>query len=74
MSHDNEFDNETVPRVEKDVVYEEENPVLYEVRDRIAYLTLNRPKFLTAKTVRCCMPWMMLSTGLPGTMMSRSLF
>lgn len=38
-------DNETVPRVEKDVVYEEDNPVLYDVQDQIAYLTLNRPKF-----------------------------
>ena len=33
--------NETVPKVETDIVYEEEHPVLYEAKDGIAYLTLN---------------------------------
>jgi len=37
--------NETVPKVDADIVYEEENPVLYEVQDGIAYLTLNRVKY-----------------------------
>jgi len=37
--------NETVPKVEVDIVYEDEPPVLYEVKDRIAYLTLNRVKY-----------------------------
>lgn len=37
--------NETVPRVDADVVYEEEFPVLYGVEGGTAYLTLNRPKY-----------------------------
>lgn len=37
--------NETVPKVEVDIVYEDEAPVLYEVQDGIAYLTLNRVKY-----------------------------
>lgn len=37
--------NETVDRVDADIVYEEDNPVLYEVKERIAYLTLNRVQY-----------------------------
>lgn len=37
--------NETVPKVEASVVYEDEAPVLYEVQDGIAFLTLNRVKY-----------------------------
>ncbi len=37
--------SETVPKVEADIVYEEESPVLYEVDGAIAYLTLNRVKY-----------------------------
>ena len=37
--------NDTVPKVEADIVYEEEHPVLYDVNDGIAYLTLNRVKY-----------------------------
>ena len=37
--------NETVPKVEANIVYEEESPVLYDVEDGIAYLTLNRVKY-----------------------------
>ena len=37
--------NETVPKVEADIVYEEEHPVLYKANDGIAYLTLNRVKY-----------------------------
>ena len=37
--------NETVPKVDVDIVYEEEQPVLYEVDGAIAYLTLNRVKY-----------------------------
>ncbi len=36
------YDNETVDRVEAEIVYEEKQPVLYEVRETTAYLTLNR--------------------------------
>jgi enoyl-CoA hydratase len=37
--------NETVPKVDADIVYEEEHPVLYETKNGIAYLTLNRVKY-----------------------------
>ncbi len=37
--------NETVPKVDVDIVYEEENPVLYDLDSGIAYLTLNRVKY-----------------------------
>ncbi len=37
--------NETVPKVEADIVYEETHPVLFEVEGAIAYLTLNRVKY-----------------------------
>ena len=37
--------NETVPKVEVDIVYEEEQPVLYELDGPVAYLTLNRVKY-----------------------------
>jgi len=37
--------NETVPKVDVDIVYEEAQPVLYGVEDRTAYITLNRPKY-----------------------------
>ena len=37
--------NETVPKVDVDIIYEEENPVLYDLDSGIAYLTLNRVKY-----------------------------
>jgi len=37
--------NETVPKVEADIVYEVDQPVLYEVEGGVAYLTLNRVKY-----------------------------
>jgi len=37
--------NETIDRVDVDIVYEEENPILYEVNGATAYLTLNRVQF-----------------------------
>ena len=37
--------NETVPKVDVDIVYEEEHPVLYETDGPVAYLTLNRVKY-----------------------------
>lgn len=37
--------NETVPKVDVDIIYEEEHPILYEVEGNIAYLTLNRVKY-----------------------------
>jgi len=41
--------NDTVPKVNADIVYEEENPVLYAVEDGVAYLTLNRVKYHNAQ-------------------------
>ena len=38
-------DNETVPAIKNDIVYEEEHPILYETQNKIAYLTLNRPQY-----------------------------
>lgn len=37
--------NETVPKVDVNIVYEEEFPVLYGVEGGTAYITLNRPKY-----------------------------
>lgn len=37
--------NETIDRVDIDIVYEEEHPVLYETQGTTAYLTLNRVQF-----------------------------
>jgi len=37
--------NETVPKVDADIVFEAEEPILYEVNGGIAYLTLNRVKY-----------------------------
>lgn len=37
--------NETVERIETEIVYEESDPVLYETHGPIAYLTLNRPSY-----------------------------
>ncbi|MDG1126797.1 MAG: enoyl-CoA hydratase [Hellea sp.] len=39
------MNNETIPKVDVDVVYEEENPVIYLKKDNIAFLTLNRTKY-----------------------------
>ena len=39
------MNNETVPKVGVDIVYEEENPVIYKKKDNIAFLTLNRTKY-----------------------------
>ena len=39
------MNNETVPKVDVDIVYEEENPVIYIKKDNIAFLTLNRTKY-----------------------------
>ena len=39
------MNNETIPKVDVDVVYEEENPVIYQKKDNIAFLTLNRTKY-----------------------------
>ena len=39
------MNNETVPKVDVDIVYEEENPVIYQKKDNIAFLTLNRTKY-----------------------------
>ena len=39
------MNNETVPKVDVDIVYEEENPVIYKKKDNIAFLTLNRTKY-----------------------------
>lgn len=39
------MNNETVPKVDVDIVYEEENPVIYQKSDNIAFLTLNRTKY-----------------------------
>ena len=39
------MNNETVPKVDVDIVYEEENPVIYKKSDNIAFLTLNRTKY-----------------------------
>ena len=42
------MNNETIPKVDVDVVYEEENPVIYQKKDNIAFLTLNRTKYHSA--------------------------
>ena len=39
------MNNETIPKVDVDVVYEEEDPVIYQKKDNIAFLTLNRTKY-----------------------------
>ena len=39
------MNNETIPKVDVDVVYEEESPVIYQKKDNIAFLTLNRTKY-----------------------------
>jgi len=39
------MNNETIPKVDMDVVYEEESPVIYQKKDNIAFLTLNRTKY-----------------------------
>lgn len=39
------MNNETIPKVDVDIVYEEENPVIYKKKDNIAFLTLNRTKY-----------------------------
>jgi len=39
------MNNETVPKVGVDIVYEEKNPVIYKKKDNIAFLTLNRTKY-----------------------------
>ena len=37
--------DDLIPKVDADIVYEEEHPVLYDVEGGIAYLTLNRVKY-----------------------------
>ena len=39
------MNNETIPKVDVDDVYEEESPVIYQKKDNIAFLTLNRTKY-----------------------------
>ena len=39
------MNNETIPKVDVEVVYEEESPVIYQKKDNIAFLTLNRTKY-----------------------------
>lgn len=39
------MNEDIVPKVDTEIIYEEENPVLYAVEDAIAYLTLNRVKY-----------------------------
>jgi enoyl-CoA hydratase len=39
------MNDETVPKVDVDIVYEEENPVIYKKKYNIAFLTLNRTKY-----------------------------
>ncbi|MFT5260237.1 MAG: enoyl-CoA hydratase [Arenicella sp.] len=45
QASDKKLANETVDKIERDIVYEEEQPVLYEVDGQVAYLTLNRVKY-----------------------------
>ncbi len=44
-----ELNLELAPRVDADIVYEEDEPILYEVRNYVAYITLNRPTLHNAQ-------------------------
>jgi len=46
--------NETIPKVDVDIVYEEDNPVLYETKSGIAFLTLNRVKYHNSQNSQRC--------------------